>query len=67
MGMAKQALHQDIIREIRKTNSRYFSIFVLSALAVAFLAGLRTTAPDMESTADRYLDQQDMMDIQVMG
>ena len=67
MGMAKQALHQDIIREIRKPKSRFFSIFVLSALAVAFLAGLRTTAPDMESTADRYLDQQNMMDIQVMA
>ena len=65
--MSKKALHQDIVREIRKTKSRFFSIFVLSALAVAFLAGLRTTAPDMEATADRYLDQQNTMDIQVMA
>ena len=65
--MTKKALHQDIFREIRKTRSRFLSIFVLSALAVAFLAGLRTTAPDMEVTADHYLDDQNMMDIQIMA
>ena len=42
----KKALKKDIIREISKTRSRFISIFVMSALAVAFLAGLRTTAPD---------------------
>ncbi len=65
--MAKQALKKDIFREIKKTRSRFISIFVLVALAVAFLAGLRTTAPDMEATADRYLDEQNMMDVQVLA
>lgn len=65
--MAKQALKKDIFREIQKTRSRFISIFVLVALAVAFLAGLRTTAPDMEATADRYLDEQNMMDVQVLA
>ena len=65
--MRKKALHLDIVREIRRTRSRFLSIFVLSALAVAFLAGLRTTAPDMEATADVYLDRQGMMDVQIMA
>lgn len=63
----KKALKKDIIREISKTRSRFISIFVMSALAVAFLAGLRTTAPDMEATADLYLDEQNMMDIEIIS
>ena len=50
------------MREIRFTFSRFLSILVLSALAVAFLAGLRTTAPDMEYTADNYYDRTHLMD-----
>jgi hypothetical protein len=52
----------DTAREIRNTRSRFLSILVLSALAVAFLAGLRTTAPDMERSADRYFDEHNLMD-----
>ena len=55
-------LTTDAVREIRFTFSRFLSILVLSALAVAFLAGLRTTAPDMEYTADNYYDRTHMMD-----
>ena len=50
------------MREVRFTFSRFLSILVLSALAVAFLAGLRTTAPDMEYTADNYYDRTHLMD-----
>ncbi|HJH63009.1 MAG TPA: FtsX-like permease family protein [Firmicutes bacterium] len=58
----KNRLTTDAVREIRFTFSRFCSILVLSALAVAFLAGLRTTAPDMEYTADRYYDRTHLMD-----
>lgn len=57
----------DALREIRKTLSRFLSIFVLAALAVAFLAGLRTTSPTMEYTADRYFDDQHLMDVHVLS
>ena len=50
----KNHLSTDAIREIRGTMNRFLSILVLSALAVAFLSGLRTTAPDMQYTADNY-------------
>ena len=52
----------DAVREVRHTFSRFLSILVLSALAVAFLSGLRTTAPDMEYTADNYYDRTRLMD-----
>ena len=57
----------DALREVRKTLSRFFSLFLLSALAVAFLAGLRTTAPDMESSADAYFDALGLMDLRVLS
>jgi len=57
----------DAFREIRNTRSRFLSLFLLSALAVAFLAGLRTTAPDMEYTADDYYDRTHLMDVRVLS
>ncbi|HIT31444.1 MAG TPA: FtsX-like permease family protein [Candidatus Enterenecus stercoripullorum] len=63
----KNRLATDAAREIRFTFSRFLSILVLSALAVAFLAGLRTTAPDMEYTADNYYDRTHMMDGYVLS
>ena len=57
----------DALREIRKTKSRFLSLLLLSALAVAFLSGLRTTAPVMEHTADGYYDSHNLMDIHVLS
>ena len=57
----------DAVREVRHTLSRFLSLFLLSALAVAFLAGLRTTAPDMEYTADAYYDRLGLMDLRVLS
>ena len=67
MVKRKNRLATDGWREIRATASRFLSILVLSALAVAFLAGLRTTAPDMEYTADNYYDRTRLMDGYVLS
>ena len=66
-GRRKNRLTTDAVREVRATFSRFLSILILSALAVAFLAGLRTTAPDMEYTADKYYDRTHMMDGYVLS
>lgn len=63
----KNRLTTDAVREVRNTFSRFLSILVLSALAVAFLAGLRATAPDMEFTADNYYDRTCLMDGYVLA
>ena len=63
----KNHLNTDAIREIRGTMNRYLSILVLAALAVAFLSGLRTAAPDMQYTADNYYDRTHLMDGYVLS
>lgn len=57
----------DALREISKTRSRFLSLLLLSSLAVAFLSGLRTTAPVMERTADGYYDHHNLMDLHVLS
>ena len=64
---APSRLLTDAVREVRNTRSRFLSLLVLSALAVCFLAGLRATAPDMKLSADRYFDQQALMDMRVVS
>ncbi|HPX70135.1 MAG TPA: hypothetical protein PLO47_00165 [Bacillota bacterium] len=62
-----KAITKDFLREIKNTRSRFISILILIALAVAFLSGLRATAPDMKRTLDNYMDESKFMDIQVLA
>lgn len=63
----KNRLLTDAFREVRNTRSRFFSILILAALAVAFLSGIRITAPDMQYTADNYYDRLNLMDGYVLS
>ena len=63
----KNRLTTDAVREVKNTFNRYVSILVLAALAVAFLSGLRTAAPDMQYTADNYYDRTNLMDGYVLS
>ena len=63
----KNAMQKDFWREIQHTRSRFFSIMILVALSVAFLSGLKATAPDMKKTGDDYLDSLHLADIQVLS
>lgn len=65
--MVKKKLWLNFFREIRATKSRFISIMLMIALGVAFFAGLKTTGPDMEDTADKYFDDQKLMDIQTVS
>ena len=63
----KNAMRKDFLREIGHTRSRFLSILILVALSVAFLSGLKATAPDMKRTGDDYLDSLHLADIQVLS
>ena len=63
----KNAMQKDFWREIGHTKSRFFSMMILVALSVAFLSGLKATAPDMKQTGDDYLDSLHLADIQVLS
>ena len=67
MVKRKNRLLTDALREVWKTRNRFFSLFLLCALAVCFLSGLRTTAPDMQYTADLYFDARKLMDVRVLS
>ena len=62
-----KGLRKDFRRSIRKSFSRFLSILLISALGVAFFAGVRTAAPAMEASADATYDSQNLMDIRVLG
>ena len=65
--MKKKALIKEFFMEIRKTKTRFLSIFVIVVLGVAFFAGIRATAPDMNLTADSFYDNTNLMDIRILG
>ena len=67
VGRRKNRLLTDALREVWNTRSRFFSILILSALAVAFLSGIKITAPDMQYTADQYYDMKNVMDGYVLS
>jgi putative ABC transport system permease protein len=65
--MKKNALRKDFSMEIRKSLNRFVSIFLIVALGVAFFSGIRATKPDMQFSADKFYDEMNMMDIEILG
>ena len=61
------ALWKDILREIKKSLGRFFSIMMIVAIGVAFFAGVKASVPDMKHTADKYFDDYHLMDIRVLS
>lgn len=60
-------LIKDTLREIHKSLGRFFSIFAIVAIGVAFFAGVKASAPIMKSTADGYFDDYNLMDIRLLS
>lgn len=60
-------LFLDLLREVRKSANRFFSILIIVAIGVAFFAGLRSSAPDMAYTMDGFFDEYNIADIQVVS
>lgn len=65
--MRKKALFKDTFREIQKSMGRFLSIMIIVALGIAFLAGIKVSAPMMRDTTDHYMDEYHMMDIRVLS
>ena len=56
-----------LFRTIRSTFGRYIAILAIVALGVGFFTGLKNAQPSMQTTADEYLDAQNMFDFQLMS
>jgi|AGTN01.2.fsa_nt_gi Predicted membrane protein len=65
--MRKNAFLKDSLRQVRATIHRFLAILVITALGVAFFAGLRASGPDMRMTASDYFDRLNFMDIRLVS
>ena len=63
----KKALFKDSIKEIKNTYKRFISILLMAFLGVGFFAGMRAASPDMVDTIDKYYDDSQIYDIQVIS
>ena len=57
----------DIIREMRHSFGRFFSIMAIVAIGTAFFAGVKASIPDMKYTADQYYKAYNLMDIRLVS
>ena len=62
-----KALIKDTLRTIKRNLSRYISIMLIIALGTAFFVGIKATAPDMFSTAEKYFTDYNLMDIRIQS
>ena len=63
----KKSLLKDSVKEIKNTYKRFLSILLMAFLGVGFFAGIRATSPDMIDTLDKYYDNQNVYDIQILS
>ena len=63
----KKALLKDCFKEIIKGFKRFISILLIVLLGVGFFAGIKATSPDMKLTLDKYFDDKNVFDIQVIS
>ena len=58
---------KNLLREIKRTFTKFLSIFATCALGVAFFAGIRATSPDMKEAGDRLYNTYNLSDISVIS
>lgn len=62
-----KAYGKSILRSFFHSGRRFFAIFAIVALGAGFFAGMSSAAPQMRSTVDGYLDQQNTMDVELLS
>ncbi len=63
----KRALLTTAFREIKRTFSRFLSIFAIVALGTGFFAGVKATSSDMLLTIDNYFDESRLEDFHLIS
>lgn len=61
----KLLLHS--IRKIKDNYKRFLSLFFMSLLGVGFFVGIKATSPDMINALDKFHDENNIYDIQVVS
>lgn len=65
--MAKKVYWKDVRQAVSSSKGRFLSIFSLMAIGALALVGLKVTSPNMERTAQTYIDRYQTMDLAVMA
>ena len=63
----KKKLFKDSFKEIKNNIKRFISLLLIVLLGVGFFAGIKATSPDMKYILDRYFDEQNVMDLEIMS
>ena len=63
----KTALFKDTFREIKISAGRFISIFAIVALGCGFFAGIKATMPDMVDSANKYFEDNRLMDYKLVS
>ncbi len=63
----KNMMRRNLTQTIRHSLGRYIAIMAIIALGAGLFTGLRVTKVDMVATVQRYTDEQNMFDLQVMN
>lgn len=58
---------KDLLQSFSKSKGRFFSIFSLMMIGSLALVGLKVTTPNMQRTAQAYIDRTQLFDLAVMG
>lgn len=64
--MARMIL-KNVFRQIKKSFGRFFSIFAIVAIGVAFFAGVSASPSDMRNSSDCYYDDYNFMDLRLIS
>ena len=61
------AYWKDIWRSIAKGKKRFLSIAMIAVLGVTMMCGLRAACENLRYSADRFFDEQNLFDIQILS
>ena len=62
-----KALNKDSIKEIKNSFKRYLSILLIVLLGVGFFAGIKATSPDMQQTLNKYYEDNNVFDLEIVS
>ena len=57
--------HRDTFRLIKGTFNRFFSLFMIVVIGVAFMMGLLSSRPVMEESVEKYYSDMNLQDFQI--
>lgn len=63
----KNKLLQHSFRKIKNNYKRFISLFCMSLLGVGFFSGIQSTSPNMIKTLDKFYDEHNVFDIEVIS